>query len=180
MRIEGFALIAIGLALLAVPMVTDGNNLGDLPPAPAGPAQVRATDAPVDIALLRPVPDRSPTAGPTAGPVTAIRTATSGPTAPPPPLPPPRGSGLTDAVLDAVCAPGLPWSCDWALDTTLCESTWDPTRINPAGYWGLWQINYWFEGWDDPVINTAHALLKWEGAVGYWGDGRHPWPGCGY
>jgi hypothetical protein len=63
--------------------------------------------------------------------------------------------------------------------TVLCESGGRADAYNPVGQWGLWQIDYKFQGWDDPTVNTERAWMKYQNALAYWGDGTRPWPVCG-
>ena len=84
------------------------------------------------------------------------------------------------AVAGVVCAPRYTWDCGWAVATVFCESGGRADAYNPVGHWGWWQIDYEFEGWADPAVNTEKAWMKYLNAVAYWGDGRRPWPYCGY
>jgi LysM repeat protein len=125
-----------------------------LPPAPAN-----------ELALADPVPDVVPVAQPTPAPVTA---------APPPATPslPPASSD----VVAAICS--LPWPCDQMVRIAACESGLNPASVNPAGYWGLFQLSYQFPGWDDPLTNATVAYQqKYLPALAA-GDGLSPWPVC--
>jgi hypothetical protein len=68
-----------------------------------------------------------------------------------------------------------PWDADRAVAIMLCESGGNSTSVSPYGYWGAWQIDYWFEGWDTLEGNTAAAYLKYVSAGGW-----SPWPVCRY
>jgi hypothetical protein len=59
-----------------------------------------------------------------------------------------------------------------------CESGGRPDADENPGYWGIFQIDYWFQGWDDLATNTAAAWDKYTQAIEYWNDGWHPWPVC--
>ena len=65
------------------------------------------------------------------------------------------------------------------MSTVLCESGGRADDHDNPKHWGLWQIDYEFDGWDDPHLNTERAWMKFQNAVEYWGDGTHPWPVCG-
>jgi hypothetical protein len=60
---------------------------------------------------------------------------------PAPTLPPYAGS--SEDVIAAICS--LPWPCDQMVRIAYCESGLNPNSYNPAGYYGLFQINYMFE-----------------------------------
>ncbi len=60
----------------------------------------------------------------------------------------------------------------------MCESGLVPSAYNPAGYYGLFQINFSFEGWDDPLINSQVAYeRKYLPALAA-GDGLSAWSNC--
>jgi hypothetical protein len=82
---------------------------------------------------------------------------------------------VSDEIVSIICDPAAySWNCDWAIATILCESGADPFSISPSGiYFGLWQIDYHFPGWDDPRINSNAAWGK------YQNNGTNPWPVCG-
>lgn len=84
------------------------------------------------------------------------------------------------ALIPIICAPHTPWPCEWAINTTGCESGYRSDAIGFGGlFWGLWQIDYWWPEWADPVSNTEAAIAKWNGSVDAGFDGRRPWPHCG-
>jgi hypothetical protein len=61
-----------------------------------------------------------------------------------------------------------------------CESGLNPNSFNPAGYYGLFQINYSFDGWNDPWTNARVAYeQKYLPALAR-GDALAPWPVCRY
>ena len=66
-----------------------------------------------------------------------------------------------------------PWDADRAVSIMLCESGGNATSVSPYGYWGAWQIDYYFEGWDTLAGNTAAAYAKYVSAGGW-----SPWPIC--
>lgn len=93
----------------------------------------------------------------------------------PSPTPPPF-SGSADDVIAAICS--LPWPCDQMVGIAMCESGLIPSAYNPAGYYGLFQINFSFEGWDDPLINSQVAYeQKYLPALAA-GDGLSAWSNC--
>ena len=93
-----------------------------------------------------------------------------------PSLTPPPFSGTADDVIAAICS--LPWPCDQMVGIAMCESGLVPSAYNPAGYYGLFQINFSFEGWDDPLINSQVAYeRKYLPALAA-GDGLSAWSNC--
>ena len=91
--------------------------------------------------------------------------------------PPGSSSGYEGDVLALICA--LPWPCAQMVAIAACESGLDPLAFNPAGYYGLFQISFVFEGWDDPAINALVAYeQKYLPALAA-GDPFWPWPLCG-
>jgi hypothetical protein len=117
-----------------------------------------AIDAPPAAVVLQPAPTPPPTAAPT--------------------LPPSSGGSWTaDEVVAAICS--LPWDCETMVAIAACESGLRPNAHNPAGYYGLFQINYAFPGWDDPYVNAQVAYeQKYLPALNAGGDGTSPWPVC--
>ena len=84
---------------------------------------------------------------------------------------------LLESVRSVVCRPEFTWDCQWALDTTLCESSW---RANAQGiegslaFNGLWQV---WNGPFDPYLNTVEAhvqYVEWQEGVRV----NDPWPNC--
>jgi hypothetical protein len=50
--------------------------------------------------------------------------------------------------------------------------------VNPAGYYGLFQISEQIAGWDDALTNATYAYeSKYLPALAR-GDGLTPWPVC--
>ena len=102
--------------------------------------------------------------------------------APPAPPAPPPSSGQSwtrEEVVEAICS--LPWPCERMVAIAACESGLRPDAVNPAGYYGLFQISHAFDGWDNPWTNAQVAyyekylpMLEWSG------DGLAPWPVCRY
>ena len=136
--------------------------------------------------VMPPVPDISePVEEPVA--VTPEPAPEPQPAADPPPVvvappEPPPSSGQTwtkEEVVEAICS--LPWPCETMVAIAACESGLRPDAVNPIGYYGIFQINYVFEGWDNPWTNAQVAyyekylpMLEWSG------DGLSPWPVCRY
>lgn len=133
--------------------------------------------------LVPPVPDFSEPAG-------APVAVTPGPAPEPvpqpvaitPPQPPPPSSGQTwtkDEVVEAICS--LPWPCETMVAIAACESGLRANAFNPAGYYGLFQINHAFDGWDNPWTNAQAAYNeKYLPMLQSSGDGLAPWPVCRY
>jgi hypothetical protein len=95
----------------------------------------------------------------------------------PAPAPHPVFTGGTSGVIAAICS--LPWPCDKMVRIAQCESGLNPNSHNSAGYYGLFQINFFFEGWNDPLINAQTAYYsKYLPATAGGGDGTSPWPHC--
>jgi LysM repeat protein len=98
---------------------------------------------------------------------------------PVPPTAPPYIPPSSDDVIAAICA--LPWPCETMVRIASCESGLNPRALNPAGYYGLFQISNFIDGWDDPVINANFAYqYKYLPALNRGGDGLSPWPVCKY
>lgn len=109
-----------------------------------------------------------------SSPASAV-TAVPAPT--PDPTPPPF-TGTQSDVIDAICS--LPWPCDQMVRIAYCESGLNPNAMNPAGYYGLFQINRMFDGWNDPWINARVAYeQKYLPSLAR-GDPLAPWPVCRY
>ncbi|MFQ5517816.1 MAG: LysM peptidoglycan-binding domain-containing protein [Acidimicrobiia bacterium] len=90
--------------------------------------------------------------------------------------PPGETGGYEGDVVAVICA--LPWPCEQMVAIATCESGLNPSVFNSAGYYGLFQINYAFEGWDDSAINAQVAYeQKYLPAMAS-GDPLSPWPVC--
>ncbi len=99
----------------------------------------------------------------------------------PPPTPPPASSGpwTKEEVVEAICS--LPWPCEKMVAIASCESGLRPDAVNPIGYYGIFQINYVFDGWDNPWTNAQVAYYdKYLPMLNWSGDGLSPWPVCRY
>ncbi len=101
--------------------------------------------------------------------------------APPQPTPAPPTAApyippSSDDVIAAICS--LPWPCEQMVRIASCESGLNPASVNPAGYYGLFQLSERIDGWDDALTNaTAAYNLKYLPALAH-GDGLTPWPVC--
>lgn len=96
----------------------------------------------------------------------------------PTPTPTPYVISGPQEVIDAICS--LPWPCDQMVRIASCESGLNPNAFNPAGYYGLFQINFMFDGWNDPLVNAQVAYeTKYLPALAS-GDPLGPWPACRY
>lgn len=129
-----------------------------LPPDPNFVAQLPAAEPPAEAAV---VPQPQPTPPPPPAPVVT-------------PYVPPPSSG---DVVSIICS--LPWPCDQMVRIASCESGLNPRAVNPAGYYGLFQIAGQFAGWDDALTNATFAYEhKYLPALAGGGDGLSPWPVC--
>jgi hypothetical protein len=124
--------------------------------------------------LAGPAPTAAPPYHPPAGIVVP-----PAPTPPPATPPPSSGNWTKDDAVAAICS--LPWDCTRMVAIAGCESGLRANAYNPVGYYGLFQINYWFEGWDNPWTNAQVAYeKKYLPALQRTGDGTSPWPVCRY
>ena len=129
-----------------------------IPPDPNFVAQLPAAEPPQTVFVPEPQP--------TPEPPTPVVT----PYVPPPP----QGD-----VASIICS--LPWPCDQMVRIASCESGLNPHAVNPAGYYGLFQIAGEFPGWDDALTNATFAYEhKYLPALARGGDGLSPWPVCRY
>ena len=133
--------------------------------------------------VVPPMPDVSePAAAPVAvAPVPAREPPPPVVLAPPAPTAPPASSGpwTRDEVVEAICS--LPWPCERMVAIASCESGLRADALNPAGYYGLFQINHWFNGWDNPWTNAQAAYYeKYLPSIQAGGDGLSSWPVCRY
>jgi hypothetical protein len=88
-------------------------------------------------------------------------------------------TGGTSDVVAAICS--LPWPCERMVRIAQCESGLNPNSHNSGGYYGLFQINYYFDGWNNPLVNAQTAYYgKYLPALAGGGDGTSPWPHCRY
>ena len=98
-------------------------------------------------------------------------------TDPPQPTAPPYIPPTGDQVVAAICS--LPWPCEQMVRIASCESGLNPRAVNPIGYYGLFQIDHQFAGWDDAYTNASVAYFeKYLPALARGGDGLSPWPVC--
>ncbi len=135
-------------------------------PVPQTPASATSTPVPTPADDVLEGAEGAPVAEPLPEPV-VIET---------PSLAPPPFSGTADDVIAAICS--LPWPCDQMVGIAMCESGLVASAYNPAGYYGLFQINFPFEGWDDPLINSQVAYeQKYLPALAA-GDGLSAWSNC--
>lgn len=127
-----------------------------LPPEPAIPAAEEAVAPPEEV-FVPEEPEFTPTPTPSPTPYIPV-----GP----------------QEVIDAICS--LPWDCETMVRIATCESGLNPNAFNPAGYYGLFQINFEFDGWNDPWVNAQVAYdTKYLPALAG-GDPLVPWPACRY
>jgi len=133
--------------------------------------QTLAIPVPAASFSIPPAPDLS-TPPPAPDPVTPP------PTPVPTPVPTPYYPPSVADVIAAICS--FDWDCDKMVRVASCESGLNPAAVNPLGYYGLFQINYQFPGWDDPYTNAQVAYeQKYLPALAH-GDGLSPWPVCRY
>lgn len=136
--------------------------------------------------VIPPVPDISEPAGAPVAVTPAPAPEPASEPAPPPVViaPPelPASSGQTwtkDDAVEAICS--LPWPCETMVAIAACESGLRANAVNPAGYYGLFQINHAFDGWDNPWTNAQVAYNeKYLPMLESGGDGLAPWPVCRY
>ncbi len=134
---------------------------------------------PESLFVVPPVPDIFE---PADAPAAVAPQPQPAPEAPPVVVAPPASSGQTwtpEEVVEAICS--FPWPCEKMVAIASCESGLRPDAVNPIGYYGIFQIDYVFEGWDNPWTNAYVAyynkylpMLEWSG------DGLSPWPVCRY
>ncbi|MEO8457050.1 MAG: LysM peptidoglycan-binding domain-containing protein [Chloroflexota bacterium] len=161
--VNGFSVddyLQIGEAL-AIP-VSSANF--SIPPDPNFVAAIPAAD---DSPAIASEPDPEPEPQPTPPP-------TPEPTPPPTPYIPPSGSD----VVAAICS--LPWPCDQMVRIASCESGLNPRAVNPAGYYGIFQISEQIAGWDDALTNATYAYYSKYAPAEARGDALAPWPVCRY
>jgi len=84
-------------------------------------------------------------------------------------------AGAEEAIA-AICA--LPWPCEQMVSIARCESGLRPWAYNSRGYYGLFQINFAFEGWDNPWTNARVAYETKYVPAAAKGDPYSPWPVC--
>lgn len=126
--------------------------------------------------LVIPVAESEFVLPPAPVPPTPPPTATPEPTIAITPTPTPFVVSGPQDVIDAICS--LPWPCDQMVRIATCESGLNPNAFNPAGYYGLFQINYQFDGWNDPLVNSQVAYeTKYLPALAG-GDPFIAWPAC--
>jgi hypothetical protein len=136
---------------------------GDTIAIPIPESQFTAPPAPVIyVAAVEPEPEAvvapAPTATVTSTPARTIFT------------------GGRDAVIAAICS--LPWPCETMVQIAWCESGLNPAAHNPAGYYGLFQLNVAIASWDDPWVNAQAAYHTKYAPAAAKGDGLTPWPHC--
>ena len=128
---------------------------------------------------MPPDPNAYVAAAPTAEPAAAALEPAA---APPPPQPTPTPyvapyvPPAAGDVVAIICS--LPWPCDQMVRIATCESGLNPHSMNPAGYYGLFQISNHIDGWEDALTNATFAYQnKYLPALAR-GDGLTPWPVC--
>jgi len=137
------------------------------------PVPISAFVIPPEPALYVAAATETPDTGGSAA-LDSVAAVAPGPT-PPPATPVPYG-GTHDDIIAAICS--LPWPCDQMIRIAYCESGLNPNAVNGSGYWGLFQIDYIFDGWNDPWTNSRVAYeQKYLPALAH-GDPYSPWPKC--
>ncbi len=113
----------------------------------------------------------------TVSPMPTVRPEPSRGATPTPPNP--TATPYTSDAATWVCQPKYGWPCTTALGVAWCESRHVTTAYNTAGYYGLFQMDYYlhiglFHGGDpfDPYVNTQAAYELWLE------QGWAPWPNC--
>jgi hypothetical protein len=123
----------------------------------------------------------------TMPPEPEVAVAAVEPTAPPQPTPAPTPAVTpapyippsSEQVIAVICS--LPWPCETMVRIASCESGLNPRAYNPVGYYGLFQISNYIDGWDDALTNATFAYqYKYLPALQRGGDGLSPWPVCRY
>ena len=135
------------------------------------------TEAPTPRPTTVPTVQPRPSSTPTLSPVPTVRPEPTRGATPTPPNP-----TATPHPPDAatwICQPQYGWPCTTALGVAWCESRHMTTAYNTAGYYGLFQMDYYmhielFHGGDpfDPYVNTQAAYELWSE------QGWTPWPNC--
>lgn len=154
---------------LSLDELAAANGISDV--SMIGIGQVLVIPVPASLFLLPPEPVLVPVETPT--PAVVLEAA---PAAPAAPGFAPWPAGPED-VIAAICS--LPWPCDVMVSIARCESGLRPHAYNPRGYYGLFQINYAFEGWDNPWTNARVAYEAKYLPAAARGDPYGPWPICG-
>ncbi len=182
------ASLATGLVasdVARVPAASRGVDLYAIPPARVegrdvdGGKLARSVVRAIEDGLLSATPVRltldqilrtstpSPTASPTPRSVAYVSGVQTGYTAPI------KDQGWYDYLFDIVSQ--YPWDAVTGTRILLCESGGNATSYNPYGpYYGGWQIDYAFDGWDDLEINTRVAYETKYVPAGGWS----PWAWC--
>ena len=138
--------------------------------------QVLAIPVPASQFSLPPRPWPRPSATPAANTQPEPIVAAPPQPTPVPPTAAPYIPPSSDDVIAAICS--LPWPCEQMVRIASCESGLNPRAVNPAGYYGLFQLSEQIDGWDDALTNaTAAYTIKYLPSLAH-GDGLTPWPVC--
>lgn len=141
--------------------------------------QTLAIPVPAAVFSIPPDPMAAVAVLPAPNPVPVQPPAAPVVTDPPPPPPPPYVPPSSSDVVAAICS--FPWPCETMIRIATCESGLNPRAVNPAGYYGLFQIDRQFPGWDDPLTNASVAYYeKYLPTQNRGGDGLAHWPVCRY
>lgn len=163
---EWFGVGPFDIASASGMAVDDYLQIGQVLSIPVD-AAVFAMPPDPNAVLQLPAAESEPEPEPTPGPPPP-------PTAAPYVPPPPAGD-----IVSIICS--LPWPCDTMIRIASCESGLNPRAVNPAGYYGLFQIAGQFPGWDDALTNATFAYHnKYLPSLARGGDGLAPWPVCRY
>ncbi|MEX0682941.1 MAG: LysM peptidoglycan-binding domain-containing protein [Dehalococcoidia bacterium] len=168
---DWFGLSPFDIASVNAMAVDDYLMIGATLAIPVPESHFLLPPDPMAVVLDLPVLEEEPVVEPEPWPAAVVL-----PPAPPPPVS--SGSWTKEQVVNAICS--LPWPCDQMVRIASCESGLRADAVNPAGYYGVFQIDHQFPGWDDPYVNAQYAYEhKYLPALAH-GDGLGPWPVCRY
>ena len=171
---EWFGVSAYDIAVVNGISVDDYIHVGQVLAIPVPSAEFSLPPENVVAVIEEPEPVVEPAAVAVAVPTPAPRPARAPDPpapAPAPAPPPPQGD-----VAAAICS--LPWPCETMVRIARCESGLNPRAVNPAGYYGLFQIDHQFAGWDDPLTHSQYTYQNKYLPAQARGDALSPWPHC--